>query len=507
MKTHRLGIAAGVIGAAWLLLIGSSLPVSAQHEASAHIRLDAFTAALNETVPAYLNTFEVPGAAVALIRNGEIVFARGYGYADVEKHRPVTTQTGFNIGSISKTVAAWGVMQLVEQGKIELDAPVWQYLTRWQLPPSAFDASGVTVRRLLSHTAGLSLHGYPGFGPDDELPTLEASLSGDTNGSEDVRLIMEPGTQWKYSGGGYTLLQLLVEEITGQSFAEYMQEAVLQPLGMQRSSYALTPAILAGSSLAYDEFGEPTPNPRFTAQAAAGLHTTVEDLATFAAAAVANPQGEVPGRGLLQPETVALMTTPAPASDSTYGLGYGVNAFHDDLLIVGHGGANRGWHAVFQIVPATGDGLVVVTNGSNGWNVHRQVTCDWMAWQTGSRPPCQVSIAAALVGTLKHEGVEAALQRYAYLKREHPDDYRFTEWELNRLGYGLLSMDRVHDAIAIFKRNVEEYPAAANPYDSLGEAYVQAGEKELAILNYQKSLELDPENTNAVRMLEELEEQ
>jgi CubicO group peptidase (beta-lactamase class C family) len=157
----------------------------------------------DETVPVWLDEFIVPGAAVAMIENGELRFAKGYGMADESEQIPVTKTTGFNIASISKTVSAWGVMKLVEEGKLKLDEPASTYLTRWELPASEFDASGVTIRRLLSHTAGLSLHGYPGWTLADTLPSIEESLSGKTNGAGDVRLIMEPGTRWQYSGGGY----------------------------------------------------------------------------------------------------------------------------------------------------------------------------------------------------------------------------------------------------------------------------------------------------------------
>lgn len=139
-----------------------------------------------------------------------------------------------------------------------------RYLTRWSVPPSDFDADRVTVRRLLSHTAGLSLSGYPGWGPDDRLPTLEASLSGATNGSGDVRLVYEPGTEWRYSGGGYTVLQLLVEEVTDRDFESYIRDEVLRPIGMAYSDFELTPAVLDGSSSAFDEFGSSTNDPGHT---------------------------------------------------------------------------------------------------------------------------------------------------------------------------------------------------------------------------------------------------
>src|SRR5262245_2789950 len=174
----------------------------------------------------------VPGVGLALVRDGKLAWALGSGWADVAAEREATEDTVFNIGSISKTVAAWGLMKLVEEKKLSLDAPV--VTKRWQLPPSTeFDVAGVTLRRLLSHTAGLTLHGYPGFWPPKELPSLEASLGGDTNGAGDVRLEAAPGTRWKYSGGGFTLAQLLLEETTGATFAEYMRANVLEPLGMK----------------------------------------------------------------------------------------------------------------------------------------------------------------------------------------------------------------------------------------------------------------------------------
>ena len=172
----------------------------------------------------------MPGAAVGIIHEGEIWMKRGFGYADVASGRRVDASTAFNIGSISKTVAAWGVMKLVQAGDLDLDAPASRYLTRWQLPESAFDHDGVTIRRMLSHTAGLSLSWYPGFQPGEPLPTVEESLSGATNGTGGLFVAHEPGSRWQYSGGGYTLAQL--EEVTKQPFAEYMEREVLELLGM-----------------------------------------------------------------------------------------------------------------------------------------------------------------------------------------------------------------------------------------------------------------------------------
>lgn len=209
----------------------------------------------------------VPGGAVALIEGGEVTLMRGYGFADGDTGHPVTPETIFQIGSISKTVAAWGVTHLVEAGEVELDAPIESIVTRWRLPESEFDASEVTIRRLLSHTAGLSVHGYPGHGPVEVLPSIEESLSGEPHSTTAVRIVTDPGSAWSYSGGGYTLLQLAVEELSGESFEAYLEREVLDPLGMSSSRYG-SPRDPERFARAHFAYGEALPSPRFTALAA-----------------------------------------------------------------------------------------------------------------------------------------------------------------------------------------------------------------------------------------------
>lgn len=354
--------------------------------------LDDLVVELEQLIPEQLEGRHVPGAAVAVLRDGQVVYQRGFGLAD--EGRPIEPTTGFNVASISKPVAAWGVMKLVEDGKVDLDAPFRRYVTRWSLPESAHDADQVTVRRLLSHTAGLSLHGYPGFGPDDRLPTIEESLSGATNGSGAVELVRQPGTEWKYSGGGYTLLQLLIEEVSGQTFADFMRETVLRPLGMKGSDYELTPEILAASATCFDASGESAPSPRFTAQAAAGLHATLEDMGRFAVATLSMME-EGPGRTVLSRESLELMLTAASASEGRYGLGYFLRPLPNGVPAMGHDGANEGWHSSFLVVPETGDGLVVLTNGDQGRLITAEIRCAWMHWLTGLVPtelPCGIPL-------------------------------------------------------------------------------------------------------------------
>ena len=342
---------------------------------------------LDSLVPTLLDAFAVPGAAVGIIHEGEIWMKRGFGYADVASGRRVDAGTAFNIGSISKTVAAWGVMKLVQAGDLDLDAPASRYLTRWQLPESAFDHDGVTVRRMLSHTAGLSLSWYPGFQPGEPLPTVEESLSGATNGTGNLFVAYEPGSRWEYSGGGYTLSQLIIEEVTERPFAEYMESEVLEPLGMHSSSYLWDEDIDRIAATPHGPLGEPIGGPRFTAMAAAGLQTTLDDITRFALASLGRLSGEHGTAGVLGRETLALMQLPVEPSRD-YGLGYTYEV-SEGVALIGHGGANHGWMALLSVAPETGDGLVVMTNGTNGGGVHRAIDCAWRSRVTGEacEPP------------------------------------------------------------------------------------------------------------------------
>jgi CubicO group peptidase (beta-lactamase class C family) len=334
----------------------------------------------------------VPGAVISLVHGGVVAWTKGYGQADKENGVPATPETVFQAASISKPVAAWEVMRLVEAGRLALDAPVERYLTRWHLPPSDFDHDGVTIRRLLSHTAGLSLEGYPGFPPDEKLPSLEESLSGAASAAAPwqpggVRVIQEPGSGYRYSGGGYTLLQLAIEEVTGEAFADVMQREVLAPLGMARSAYEWTPLLRPVTATGYDDKGHPLPNFLFTAKAAAGLYTAAADLGRFVAASMPGPDGEPAGRGILREDTLARMVEAHPETGAEYGLGYEVWMLSDGKRVAAHGGANQGWRGYFGWTPAEQAGIVILTNSDNGDALIEHVITLWtMHFPIGEQP-------------------------------------------------------------------------------------------------------------------------
>jgi CubicO group peptidase (beta-lactamase class C family) len=373
------------------------------------------------------------------------------------------------------------------------------------------------VRRVLSHTSGVSNHNYHGWDPESALPPIEDSLSGKT-GTGEVRIVDAPGSGFHYSGANYAILQLLIEDVSGQSFRDYLKANIFQRLRMSKSQYGLPPRFQEVMATPYEGLGNALPILRYNEFSAAGLTTTLSDLATFAAAGLKGPAGEPAGRGVLKEQTIALMQSPAPASrwadrdpygpDPQYGFGYTVRP--EQFLGktgIGHGGSNNGWESFFQIVPDTGDGIVIMTNSSNGSAVVSSLLCSWRKWAASqsSNVECPtIEIREVLHGVYREKGAKATVARYRELSRDSKDKYDFGVLQLNTVGYELLRNGDMPGAIEIFRLNVEEFPQDANVYDSLGEAYLKQGDKALAIENYKKSLELNPQNDNARDVLKKL---
>ena len=323
-------------------------------------------------------------AAFRLIENGKL-------HDEYFVGDSVDSETLFQVASLSKWISAWGVMTLVEAGKLDLDAPVATYLTRWTLPESEFDNSKVTVRRLLSHMAGLTDGlGYAGFAPGAEVQSLEESLTRAADASPEadgrVRVGFAPGTKWRYSGGGYTLLQLVIEETSGEAFESYMQRAVFQPLGMNRSTFALDPDKWPNVAPLFDADGKEATHHRFTALAAACLYTTASDMTRFIQAHLTGSSGEPAGRGVLKPDTLKLMRQPhaSQMGADIWGLGtmlYVPNGAGD--FIIGHDGKRQpAINTTVRLNPSTGDGIVVLESGNQ--LLATTVAGEWVFWQTGT---------------------------------------------------------------------------------------------------------------------------
>lgn len=340
------------------------------------------TAAFRAAAIADIDKKHKGNVAFALIENGRTTATH---FESVGK--PVNGDSRFQVASMSKWITAWGVMTLVEAGKLDLDKPVSLYLKRWKLPPSVFDNNGVTVRRLLSHTAGLTDGlGYAGFKPGDPVQTLEASLThtADTSPGHDgrVRVGIEPGTEFRYSGGGYTLLQLLVEEVSGQSFNDYMKANIFVPLGMTRSTFVLDDE--ADMAEFFDERGQPATHYRFAALAAASLYTTTNDMTRFLQAHLPGPRGETPGLGVLQPKTLLEMRRPHASQFGAdiWGLGTILYAPNNaGSFVIGHDGNNDpAINTAARLDPATGNGIIILETGNR--LLATELAGEWVYWRT-----------------------------------------------------------------------------------------------------------------------------
>ncbi len=467
-----------------ILALASLIAVAPSTQGAGPPALTPLASAIDAAATRSIRERYVPGGAVAVIEGGEVTLLRGYGVADSHSGRAVTPSTIFQIGSISKTVAAWGVMRLVETGRLDLDAPIGTVVERWSLPESEFEASGVTIRRLLSHTGGLSVHGYAGFGPDEVLPTIEASLAGAEQSETAVRLVSEPGSQWSYSGGGYTLLQLAIEETSGQSFSDFMTREVLAPLGMSSSRYG-EPVEPARFASAHGGYGEPADSPRFTALAAAGIHTTLEDMVLFVQASLtaeAKP---------LSRTSIRAMQTPVAVGGGTYGLGYQCGLIGDRSW-VGHGGSNRVWLADMRLIPETGDGLLVFTNSASGDRMLQEVVQAWIA-QVGGEAPTRRnkkrSVTVEIEPLLRTEGIEAAKERYAELRKNHRREYTFGTVEFVALGLYLIRTGKPEEGLATLRWAVELKPKRHHYLQVLADTYDRLGKREEALAAWRAAAE------------------
>lgn len=319
----------------------------------------------------------VGNLALILIENGELSESYFYSIG-----HPINEKSVFPVASISKWVTSFGVLKLVEQGKLNLDKPIDDYLTRWHLPESEFDNNEVTARRLLSHSSGLIDDlGYSGFAADEKLQTIEESLkeASDAPYSEGIaRLGFEPGSMYMYSGAGYTILQLLIEEISGRPFEDYMQEEVFRPLNMGNSTFAPFTETKLQLVPIYKNDGDTRPPRKFTARAAAALLTSSEDLAKFLLANVSeNP--------VLKSTTIEEMGQPETYINKTpvYGLGPHLYSQNDQASrIIGHDGSgNDAINTAARMDLYSKNGIIILETGS--FNIASTIADEWMFWKAG----------------------------------------------------------------------------------------------------------------------------
>ena len=456
---------------------------------------DHVLSALRKDIPSLMQQAGVPGLSVALIRNGKTYSLQNYGVKKADTQDAVTDGTVFNIGSLSKPVFAYGVLKLVDAGKLKLDEPIASYLRNEEtIDDPRFRQ--ITARIILSHRTG-----FPNWPGDGQPLTIHFT----------------PGERFSYSGAGMVLLSKAVEHITGKPLNDYMQEAVFNPLGMTSSSYIWRSAYDSTVAIGHESNGAPVaPFKAKEANAAASLETTTHDYALFVEAVLA-------GKGL-KPATLRQMETPQIAVDPEctnctdtvpkqrsksvfWGLGWGIEQTPQGESLW-HWGDNGVYKAWVEVRLKTKDAVIIFTNSANGLAIARSIVNDALG---GDQPAFD---------WLKYDNYDSASFKFSRaIDRDSAADVlkaftsdlnsgAISENTINLAGYTLLYGKKAPaDAILVFRKNVQLHPDSWNAYDSLAEGYLKDGQKDLAIKNYEKSLQLNPNNSNGADALKKLQDQ
>lgn len=325
------------------------------------------------TLISRMNDFNVPGLSITVFDNNEILWSKGYGVKDKNSGELVTENTLFQAASISKPVTSVAAFKLIEENKLSLDENVNLKLIRWQVPDNKFTKNEkVTVRRIMSHTSGLGTSGFKGYKQQDSIPTLKQILQGsEITNSKPVRVIQKPGESKIYSGGGMTVLQMLMEDITGKEFSDLMNDLVLNPVQMHNSSfeYPLPERFSGLTSTGYDEKGNAIEGGYhiYPEKAAAGLWSTSSDLARFMIALGKSYRGEE--NGLLKQSSAQIMMTRVPNADGT---GIGIDG-EGKAFRFRHSGGNAGFRCYAVSFANTGRGVVIMTNSDNGFYLIHEI--------------------------------------------------------------------------------------------------------------------------------------
>lgn len=460
---------------------------------------------LERTIPLLMKEGEVPGLSMVLIRYGKVFWYRSFGVKNADTKAPIDDATIFETASLTKPVLAYGVLKLVDEGKLDLDTPLVKYLPVGYVADDA-RSDLISARMVLSHTTGLQNELHPGERP---------------------QIHFTPGERFSYSGEGFIYLQKVVEHITGERLDVFMKETVFDRLGMISASYVWRDEYENIMANGHNAAGIVAERIKPTEVKLSWLHMTTLDYAKFVIA-VMNGVGlkKSTARLMLSPqvyinESCIFCLSPGAgqvSSTLSWGLGWGLErtAAKDAFW---HWGENRGEFQTFTMAyPKEKMGVVVFTNSGNGLSIMPEIVSEaiggnhaaftWMDYDLYNSPQKIKFRAHNLPIKLLFKDIllrgETAISQYRQHHKNRSGQSGLNEVQVNTLGYWLLGKKRLLEAIEVFEMNVEDFPYSANAYDSLGEAYVINGDKELSIKNYQRSLELNPNNTNALEMLRKL---
>ncbi len=487
------------------------------------IALDNQSAPLSFNLEKFMNFFNIPGFSIAVIDDFKLVWAKGYGVTEANGLVPVTTDTLFQAASISKPVTAMAALHFVEQQLLSLDAAVNSQLKSWHIPENDLTKDHpVTLRHLLTHTAGLNVDGFPGYESPDHLPSVGQILTGEKPANTaPISVQSVPGSSWSYSGGGFTVVQQLLMDITGKSFPDLMHDLVLTKLGMDHSTFSQPPASSFNDLLAHGTYQNGLSVPHgyhlYPEMAAAGLWTTPSDLASLAIEVALSKRGK--SNQLLSKEMTEEMLTIQSESLSSFPFGsdeypdrMGLGFFLGNATrphIFGHTGGNAGFQSFLVMDSETGKGAVYLSNSEFGFMLGDFII-DLLAkqynWQNYRKPSrFWIGTWVFLVEALKRKGISFALTQLEALIKSDPETFFLSKTSLITFAYYLIETNKIPDALEVMKLEVQLYSDYWNAFDTLAEIYMMMGNEELAIENFKKSLELNPNNISGLNNLKSLQ--
>ncbi len=448
---------------------------------------------MDELISKYVEYGKFNGS-VLVAEKDKIILEKGYGMYDFEKRLTNKPDTRFEIGSITKQFTSMIIMRLYERGTIDMTGKLSDYLPYYRKD----NGDKITIHNLLTHTSGI-----PNYTDDRNFMQSEVTKPITPKDlivnycSKDLEF--EPGTKFNYSNSGYIILGAIIEEITGKQYKDVLNEEILKPLGMYDTGYEDLTKTMPNRALGYDKSQDGLKRSRpidMTIPFAAGaMYSTVQDLYKW--------DRSLYTEKLITNKTKDMMFTPFLRN---YAYGWDVKNFPvngKEKKLISHSGGIFGFVSNIARVPE--DDLVIIALSNFGAGQSEQLSQDVakIIYDIPYKMPKR-SLSEILMSSSKSKDVASAVSEFKELAK-NKDMYEFREGELNNFGYALLQSGKVSDAIEVFKLNVEMFPESPNVYDSLGESYMNNGDKEMAIKNYKKVLELDPKNENAANMLKKLE--